>query len=50
MGYSLEGTAEDRYPDRALELQEGRLGRLKCLIVVIFILSEKLHHFFFCFQ
>lgn len=50
MGYSLEGSAEDRYPDRALELQEGPSGRWKCLVVVIFILSEKLHNFFFCFQ
>lgn len=50
MGYSLEGTAEGRYPGGAWELQEGPLGRLKYLLVVIFILSEKLHHFFFCFQ
>lgn len=50
IGYSLEGTAEDRYPDRAWELQEGPSGMLKYLTVVIFILSEKLHHFFFCFQ
>lgn len=50
MGYSLEGAAEDGYPDGAWELQEGPLGGLKYLLVVIFVLSEKLHHFFFCFQ
>ena len=46
----MEGTAEDRCPDGAWELQEGPLGRLRYLLVVIFILSEKLRCFFFCFQ
>lgn len=50
IGYSLEGTAEGRYPDGAWELGEGPLSRLKYLCVAIFIVSEKLHHFFFYFQ